>query len=95
MLRFHREKDHRDLRLIDVTRLHDQMQNYEDWVAAAPDQYTNDNFLTANLPILVTSRYGQNQPLGTNDEETASWFKRFRKFQNIRYVSVALATDIG
>jgi hypothetical protein len=48
------------------------------------------------MPIIVTSRYGQNQPICEEDyrnDELASW-QRERYWSNIRYVTVAIATHV-
>jgi hypothetical protein len=71
------------------------MEDYEDWLAEAPASYKDDGFLGRNFPITITSRYGQNQPLDDNEDQNSQWWDKFRSFSNIRYICMAIATDIG
>jgi|HubBroStandDraft_1064217.scaffolds.fasta_scaffold117901_3 hypothetical protein len=75
--------------------MHTVMQKWEDWIANAPESYTEDGVLSTHIPITVTSRYGQNQPLGTDHQEAEGWWDKMRDFTNIRFICAALATDIG
>ena len=90
-----RSRQYHDLRLVDVKKLHRAMQNYNAWVENAPDSYKTDNFLATHVPITITSRYGQNQPLGTNTQETLRWWAQLRDFTKLRFICIAIATDIG
>jgi len=80
-----------------VKELHLGMRNrYEEWLAAAPDTYKEDGFFQGRRPVAVTSRYGQNQPIGSgNDAETEdrNW-EHDRLWSEISHVTVAVATHI-
>lgn len=72
-------------------------RDYHRWVAAAPDDWKSDDFLTGRVPVAVTSRYGQNQPLGmlnTDETEEGDNWEHDRQFSHIRYISIALATHL-
>lgn len=64
---------------------------FETWVDNAPQAYKQDNFITSRTPIIVTSRYGQNQEMNINENDAESW-SRHKNFSNTRYISVAIAT---
>lgn len=68
---------------------------YPIWVRDAPEQYKTDNFLLNRIPIVVSSLYGQNQPLPVSSEydaeESGNW-SCSRNFNEIRYISFSLAT---
>jgi hypothetical protein len=89
------DSDYHELRLIDVLALHEGMKSYDEWVENAPEAYKDDGFLGAHVPIAVSSRYGQNQPLYEDDEPTRTWWRTHRKMENIKSVCFAIATDIG
>jgi hypothetical protein len=92
----HREKDELVLRLVDTISLDEGIQeSWDDFIRQAPAAYTADGFLSSVIPISVSCRYGQNQPLGLNLAQTHTWWDKYRNFKKIRYVCVALATDIG
>jgi hypothetical protein len=63
----------------------------------SPDEYKADNFLIDNLPLVITSRYGQNQHLSLaqddEDEDAENW-KKDRDFTRIRYIFLAIATQL-
>ena len=73
------------------------IQHYEQWINAAPGEYREDGFFVQRRPIAITSRYGQNQELGLNEEtemeEGLNW-QRDRDFSRVRYISVAIATHL-
>ena len=49
-----RETPHYDMRLVDVTDLHNRIKdNYHAWVAQAPNDWKTDGFLENNIPILI------------------------------------------
>ncbi|KAI6009799.1 hypothetical protein EDC04DRAFT_2610529 [Pisolithus marmoratus] len=87
-----------NLRLTDLWCLHQGFLNHwHPWVAAAPQSWKVDGFLTQNAPVSITLRYGQNQPLllGRNaDLERHNW-DRDRKYAHICQVSFSLATHIS
>ncbi|KAG2335701.1 hypothetical protein BDR05DRAFT_953879 [Suillus weaverae] len=88
-----------DLRLDDLFNLHNTIvSDWDEWVAAAPRSWKEDGWLLSRVPVAVACRYGQNQPIANlnaraNTEEAKIWNKE-RSYTNIRYVSVAIATDI-
>jgi hypothetical protein len=63
----------------------------------APATYHQDGWFENRNPIAVTSRYGQNQPIGLQThregEELYSW-ETMRQWSKIKYVTVALATHL-
>jgi hypothetical protein len=71
--------------------------SYEDWVANAPESYTSDGFFTGRRPVAITSRYGQNQPIGQSDDdheiEDRNW-EEARRWGEISHVTIAVATHI-
>ncbi|KAI6155876.1 hypothetical protein BKA82DRAFT_4011286 [Pisolithus tinctorius] len=87
-----------NLRLPDLVRLHQGFIDlWHAWVAAAPRSWKQDGFLTANAPVAVSLRYGQNQPLMVSqsiDLERMNW-NHDRNYAHIRRVSFSLATHIS
>ena len=73
------------------------VDDYIDWVRSAPPEYRNDLFLEDRYPVVITSRYGQNQEIGVHiddmEEEGLNWY-RDRQFSRIRYMSVAIAVHL-
>jgi hypothetical protein len=65
------------LRLEDFKQLsHILNTGWDDWVAQAPPSWKEDNFITNNMPVGVTIRCGQNQPLlvhGALNDERRNW----------------------
>ncbi|KAG1793563.1 hypothetical protein EV424DRAFT_1354195 [Suillus variegatus] len=88
-----------DLRLDDVLELHNTIiAEWDDWVAAAPRTWKQDGWLLSRAPVAVACRYGQNQPIANSNTRThaieaRNWHAE-RSYASIRYVSVAIATDI-
>ncbi|KAG2029472.1 hypothetical protein BDR03DRAFT_987731 [Suillus americanus] len=88
-----------DLRLDDLVALHNTIvSDWDEWVAAAPRSWKEDGWLLSRMPVAITCRYGQNQPIANlnaraNTEEGKIWNTE-RSYTNIRYVSIAIATDI-
>ncbi len=67
---------------------------WEPWVESAPHEWKTDDFITSNSPIARTYRYGQDELVDdTGDFEAEEWEKE-RCFENVRYVSFAIATDV-
>lgn len=71
------------------------LSSWDNYISNAPETYTADGFLSSVVPISVSCRYGQNQPLGPNLADSPRWWQAYRNFKKIRYVCVALATDFG
>jgi hypothetical protein len=72
------------------------IDSYDEWVANAPEFWRKDGFLEGHLPMAITCAYGQNQPIGeaaAAEEQALAW-NRERDYSTIRYVSIAIATDI-
>lgn len=89
-----------DLRLDDVLELHNTIiAEWDDWVAAAPRTWKQDGWLLSRAPVAVACRYSQNQPIANSNTHThaieaRNWHTE-RSYASIRYVSVAIATDIA
>lgn len=86
------------LTLSQLRNLHTIIQTYyKRWVSEAPQSYKQDKFILDRVPIVITSRYGQNQDLGITaddmERDAASW-ARDRDFTQVRYISIAIATHI-
>ena len=80
---------------MDLKKIHNAMAKYEDWVEEAPDSWKEDGFLTRNLPISVTHQFGQNMPLEVDRRDEQKQWQGYRDFSKLRYMCIALATDIG
>lgn len=67
------------------------------WVNESP--WANDDFLKNRTPVGVTIRYGQNVPISLSSErdsvrmERNQWDEQ-RRWENLRFVTFALATHI-
>lgn len=97
ILSLHRSRKVR-LNLIALWALHDQIVNrFQQWVNAAPDNYKADHFLLERTPLVITSRYGQNQDIAVEAVDAAvdaeNW-QADRDFSQIRYITMAIATHL-
>ena len=85
------------LRLVDVRQLNARIErDWARWVENAPVAWKLDGFIVDHVPITVTSRFGQDQPIcaiDSRDEEANNWYKE-RCYHKIRFVSVGLATHV-
>ncbi|KAG1769738.1 hypothetical protein EV702DRAFT_1049616 [Suillus placidus] len=87
------------LRLDDLKSLHRIMATeWNTWVQEAPPSWKVDGWLQLHAPISVACRYGQNQPIassnpGARHVEERNW-QAEREYSNIRYLSMAIATDL-
>lgn len=81
---------------IDMVQLLDReiCKGYASWVRRAPAEYKDDNFFIERVPIVITSRYGQNNQLGHKPVQERGNWKRDRDWSKIRFVTVALATHL-
>lgn len=88
---------HLDLRLPDLLKLNEFIvDEWQNWVASAPNIWKDDEFLRKSMPIAVTSRYGQNQPIcqaALRQQEENDW-QGERRYDRLRYVTMALATHV-
>lgn len=69
---------------------------YHAWVENAPPEWKEDQFFIERFPICVTSRYGQDQDIGDEnelEEEALNWFLD-RDFSRVRFFNVAIATHL-
>jgi len=70
---------------------------FDEWVEAAPVSYTSDDFIVNRTPIIITSRYGQNQELQLDDEgfetEARSW-SQYRRCRAMHYMTIAIASHL-
>jgi hypothetical protein len=88
------------LRLQDVKKLHGHiLSEWDGWVRDAPDDWTADGWLQQHIPLSIACRFGQNQPIASSDQdalrvEARNW-KEERNYTHIRYMSMAVATDIS
>ncbi|KAG2365886.1 hypothetical protein BDR07DRAFT_1373987 [Suillus spraguei] len=88
-----------DLRLEDLQALHRYIvSDWDEWVHNAPASWKNDGWLQSRVPLSIACRYGQNQAIASLDPtargvEEANW-QAERQYTNIRYMSVAIATDL-
>jgi hypothetical protein len=85
------------LNLEKLKKLHQVIRGgFEEWVLEAPESY-KDDFLMDRTPIVITSRYGQNQSIGVQEEDVGidecNWDLE-RDFELIRYITVAIATHV-
>jgi hypothetical protein len=89
-----------DLRLTDLQELNNTItSDWDEWVADAPRTWKLDGWLLSRAPVAITCRYGQNQPIATATDqahalESKNWHAE-RSYAHIRYVSVAIATDVS
>ncbi|KAG2063361.1 hypothetical protein BDR04DRAFT_1163843 [Suillus decipiens] len=89
-----------DLRLTDLQELHHTIaSDWDEWVADAPRAWKQDGWLLSRAPVAIACRYGQNQPIATATDQThaleaKNWHAE-RSYAHIRYLSVAIATDIS
>lgn len=85
------------LNLEDVKSL-DQaiVEGYDDWVAKSPPKWKADGLFKENIPIVVTSRFGQNTAIAVpdNEEEEANSWNTERDFSQVAFLTFALATMI-
>jgi hypothetical protein len=73
------------------------VRQFGQWVEDAPDSYKDDQFLLERTPIIITSRYGQNQDIAVNVVDAAADEENWqadRDFSQIRYVTMAIATHL-
>lgn len=71
-------------------------REWHHWVQNAPNSWKDDGFITENVPVALTMRYGQNQMLDTDtaaDWERNNW-NRDRDLQHIRTLSLSIAHHI-
>jgi hypothetical protein len=70
---------------------------YKTWISNAPEEYRYDGWFSGRKPIAITSRYGQNQPIGLEteieEEESNNWDTQ-RDWSKLKYVTVAIATHL-
>jgi hypothetical protein len=83
--------------LPDLVELDDNIvNNWDDWVSEAPDEWKSDGFISSVVPITVACRYGQDQALEIDDHQhvLAREFSETTKFKDLRCYSFALATHM-
>lgn len=93
----HREEQHINLNIDDVKSLDDAIvAGYDEWAKNAPLKWKADGLFENNVPIVVTSRFGQNTRIAVtnNEEEEAHNWNTERDFSKIAYLTFALATSI-
>ncbi|KAG6369061.1 hypothetical protein JVT61DRAFT_1888 [Boletus reticuloceps] len=87
-----------DLRILDLQRVHERfVDHWDEWVARAPASWKTDRFLLDNMPVAVTMRYGQNQPILIPNQATPerqTW-KRDHRYDHIKHFTFSVASHIG
>ncbi|KAG6369887.1 hypothetical protein JVT61DRAFT_13351 [Boletus reticuloceps] len=92
-----------EMRRRDVEALHEAIEeNWDRWVYTATtsgvDGWDGCTFLKENVPMGISVRYGQNQPVCGHDEdvrmEEAHHWQRLHKYTHMRMMTFALATHI-
>ena len=82
------EKPVHELMFVDVERLNSRIEgDYEDFVSSAPLEWTQDGFLSQNVPISIAVLYGQNQLIchcqdREREQERTHW-NRLHDYSNI------------
>lgn len=66
--------------------------NYRAWQRAAPRAW-NDAFFRTRVPLIIASRYGQDEEL-TFTSRMADQFEERMRWSDLASVSLAMATDI-
>ena len=72
------------------------VDGYNQWVDEAPGHWKADGFLSHRVPIVVTSRFGQNSRItsvGYEEQEAHNW-ELDRDYSKIAFLTVAIATSI-
>ncbi|KAG2045993.1 hypothetical protein BDR06DRAFT_1015119 [Suillus hirtellus] len=87
------------LRLDDLKSLHQIIvSEWDAWVEEAPPSWKVDGWLQSHVPLSVACRYGQNQPIASSNPDARGVEERNwqveREYSNIRYLSMAIATDL-
>lgn len=97
MISAHRVDPTIRLNLEDVRSL-DQaiVGGYEEWVEKAPPKWKADGLFEHNIPIVVTSRFGQDTAIAIpdNEEEEGNSWDTERDFSKVAFLTFALATSI-
>ncbi|KAF9515149.1 hypothetical protein BS47DRAFT_1391881 [Hydnum rufescens UP504] len=82
-----------EMRLEDLTLMDVHMStDWDEWVARAPDAWREDGWLESHIPITLTCKFGQDQPIG-NPNQADIW-EHERDYSKIRFLSFALASDL-
>lgn len=81
--------------MVDVMRLNDAIKNsYDDWVLNAPPGWFKDDFFEKSRPMVITCKFGQDQPIcipGQENVERERWESE-RDYRLMRYVTVSVAS---
>ena len=96
------EKETWQLSFDDVKEVNTAMvDTWQQWIDAAPEHWKKDGFLAGSVPLAVTSRYGQNRLISKGRGDDEQWkqtmkmaFNQERRYDMVRFVSFALATDV-
>jgi hypothetical protein len=87
-----------DLREQDIERLHENwnLESWREFVKNAPPEWKTDGIITTSMPIFILLSYGQDLSLNVWDEpsHTMSYFETGWRWENMRYVSLALASHL-
>lgn len=72
---------------------HSSIESYRNWRSQAPASWTSNKWFMTRVPLMVASRYGQNEPLEFT-ESTADHFHGQLRWKDMRWISFALATQL-
>lgn len=72
------------------------IERWAPWLAGCPASWLADGWLLSVCIIAVCARFGQNRVICSPENrilEARQWFEE-RRWEHIRYMSVAIATDV-
>jgi hypothetical protein len=82
----------------EVQQLHDVwgLDSWRDFVRNAPPEWKADGIVMTSMPLFILLSYGQDMGLNVWDEPspTASYFETGWRWENMRYISFALASQL-
>jgi hypothetical protein len=85
------------LREQDVATLHEywNLNSWKEFIRNAPPEWKKDRVLTS-MPIFILMSFGQDMALDVwaDSSPTASYFESGWRWENMRYVSFALASQL-
>lgn len=94
-IRIYSQEHSLSLRLTDVQAFDQQWSGtWATFVHNMPSAWKQDSFFLEHTPIVMSCRYGQNQPVGLPNTlvDAARQWNEERHWEDIKYVSMAIAT---
>jgi hypothetical protein len=81
-----------DVKSLDVA----MVEGYEEWKENAPATWQTDGLFRKNVPIVITSLFGQNTRIAVpeNEAEEGVMWNAERDFSKVSFLTFALATSI-